>query len=596
MSKAYRNEYAHTNVYGHAVRLVDAHSALAGVHLDIGCGFGAIAEPIRELGLTYIGFDLDPDGLSDLLGRGFEARTIDLLDIDSAVKTLTEALDGRPLASITILDTLEHITTGPELLGALRSLVDVATVPLIVSVPNVSHRDIALKLLTGRWDYTPTGLLDHTHVVHHTHKLLSAMAVNAGWRECAENDIVMERSDQFFPPAHVLLEPRTPVNEFLTRLRATAESFSDVNQFVRAYLPGQSRDRSLVVERLPADRGPFLTVVLRTQGRRPTALLDALLCLTAQSDQDFEIVLVVHRPSLSEQASVEAAIEDLPARMRSRTRLLVVDGGGRARPLNVGFEAARGLYVAALDDDDLVFANWVEVFHSEAAKSPGRLVRAVAVEQEITSGLWGHDIKGFRPSGPVRKAFPSYYDLFAHFTQNFSPFMSWAFPRSLFRDLGERFDESLDTTEDWDFELRGALLCGVQETDQITCIYRRWQTGEASHTLHSPKEWRSIAERIILKLDAVPHVFPAGTIEALRSGACARGVDDRPATAARIRELEHTVHVLRVEYDLLRIEHDARVAQVTEIFGSTSWRMTGGVRRLGRLVRTGPDRGSGKAL
>ena len=46
----------------------------------------------------------------------------------------------------------------------LRRLADVHRAPLVLSVPNVTHKDLALKLLIGRRDVTEAGLLDHTHV------------------------------------------------------------------------------------------------------------------------------------------------------------------------------------------------------------------------------------------------------------------------------------------------------------------------------------------------------------------------------------------------------------------------------------------------
>ena len=78
MAPVYEHEYLPLSVYGNVVTLLRSAPKGLGVHIDIGCGYGAIAEPIRdELGLTYIGFDLAQDGLSSLSERGFEhARLI----------------------------------------------------------------------------------------------------------------------------------------------------------------------------------------------------------------------------------------------------------------------------------------------------------------------------------------------------------------------------------------------------------------------------------------------------------------------------------------------------------------------------------------
>ena len=515
----YRFEYAEGGVYGHVMRLVTAHSRNDGVHLDLGCGFGAIAENVREQGLTYIGLDYAPEGPRDLTSRGFESGTIDLLDVSAAVSTIRAVLDGRPLASVTLLDTLEHITSGADVLGALHDLAHESGAPLVVSVPNVSHRDIAIKLLSGRFDYTETGLLDQTHLVLYTERLLEAYMVGAGWREVGNADFPLERSDQQFPSDHVGLADGSLLHSLLKNLRDEAGPHGATNQFVRAYLPGSRRPTATVVDQELSHppKGPFLTVVVRTQGLRQETLRDALLCLQGQTNQDFELLLVAH-DAADNHAGIDPIVDQLPSSWRSRVRTIYVDGGGRARPLNEAFALAEGRYVAVLDDDDLVFAHWVETFADLATRSPGSMLRSVSVVQVIRPASWADDRAGVSTVRGLEHVYPPTFDLFAHFMQNFTPFMAWAFPRSLYRDLGMRFDESLDICEDWDFELRAALLVGVIDTETVTAVYRRWAAGSSSSSLHADEEWRR-AERIILaKLDAQPHIFPAGTVGRIRRG------------------------------------------------------------------------------
>src|SRR5258707_6374194 len=110
MAKIYQHEYLQLSVYGNAVGLVREHTCGTGIHLDIGCGYGAIAEPIRQLGLTYLGFDLAEDGLVSLHERGFETYGIDLSDLRRTEEIIREATGDRAIASLTLLDTLEHIT------------------------------------------------------------------------------------------------------------------------------------------------------------------------------------------------------------------------------------------------------------------------------------------------------------------------------------------------------------------------------------------------------------------------------------------------------------------------------------------------------
>jgi hypothetical protein len=527
----YHFDYAEGGVYGHVMRLVKAHARGDGVHLDLGCGFGAIAEKVRELDLTYVGLDCAPEGPRDLTSRGFESGTIDLLDVPAALSTVRAVLEGRPLASVTLLDTLEHITSGAGVLRALHEVALESGAPLVVSVPNVSHRDIAIKLLTGRFDYTATGLLDETHLVLYTERLLDAYMVGAGWREVGNADFPLERSDQRFPRDHVGLADGSLLHSLLKSLRDQAGPHGATNQFVRAYLPGARRPIATLVDQeldeVPSGR--FLTVVVRTQGLRQETLRDALLCLQGQTNQDFEVLLVAH-DATDNQPGIDLLVGQLPSPWRHRVRVLYVDGGGRARPLNAAFAVAEGRYVAVLDDDDLVFAHWVDTFAELAHRSPGSLLRSVCAVQSIRSTPWAEGRAGFTTIGGVESAYPDAFDLFDHFRQNFTPFMAWAFPRSLYRDLGLRFDESLNICEDWDFELRAALLVGVTDTDAITAVYRQWTAGSSSYSLHADEEWRRAEQAILAKLDAQPHIFPAGSISRIRQG--------HPELLSEIKRLE----------------------------------------------------------
>lgn len=265
-----------------------------------------------------------------------------------------------------------------------------------------------------------------------------------------------------------------------------------------------------------ATERPFLTVLLRTQGRRTEPLKDALLCLSAQTDEDFEVVVLVHNAVAEDADDVRAVIERLPPAFGSRVRVHEVTGGTRAKPLNVGLEAARGRYLAVYDDDDLLFANWVEEFRRVSGGSGGRLVRAVVANQTVTPELWPQDQDGFRTGSWPRPQYPDHFDQLQHFLVNFSPFMSWAFPRSLFTTFGLRFDEELHVCEDWDVILRGSMLCGVDDAAELTAIYRRWEGGESSYSTHSSLAWRESEQRVIDRINDSVMMMPPGSMASIR--------------------------------------------------------------------------------
>ena len=57
----------------------------------------------------------------------------------------------------------------------------------------------------------------------------------------------------------------------------------------------------------------------------------------------------------------------------------------------------------------------------------------------------------------------------------------------MFHDLGFRFDETLTTTEDWDYLMRVAAVVGVASTSEISSVYRWWPSNES----HVPRTWRT---------------------------------------------------------------------------------------------------------
>ncbi len=268
---------------------------------------------------------------------------------------------------------------------------------------------------------------------------------------------------------------------------------------------------------------PFLTVLLRTQGQRVEPLKDALLCLQGQTSQDFEIVVLLHDASVENAAKVRGALARQTPELRERTRLLEVTGGTRSKPLNVGVESANGRYVAVYDDDDLLFAHWVETFQREAALNNGRLIRTVVANQSVEVEPWPDDREGFRSVSWPTPEYPEHFDQLDHLVVNYSPFMSWAFPRELFHQFGVRFDEELVVCEDWDVILRGSLLCGVDNVPELTAIYRRRTHGDTSYSVHSSAEWQGAEERVIERIDRAVMLLPPGSMRVARAAVVEAG-------------------------------------------------------------------------
>ena len=254
---------------------------------------------------------------------------------------------------------------------------------------------------------------------------------------------------------------------------------------------------------------PQFSVIVRTQGRRPRSLREAVASVLAQSWTNFELLVVAHG-----DASVHrSALESLPPDIGSRPhRVLSVRGGGRSRPLNVGLDAAQGDFVCFLDDD-LARPNWFGAFAAAAREAPCTVIRAVTETQEWTTD--GSD-EPSRPTGSIETPFAPTFDLLAHMSGNSTPICSIAVPRASIERFGARFDESLPVFEDWEFLVRVAMLVGVTSIPEATTLYRRLDRGNA-HSAHDDETWLRTHAAVIDRLSARPVLLPAGDARRLAS-------------------------------------------------------------------------------
>lgn len=313
----------------------------------------------------------------------------------------------------------------------------------------------------------------------------------------------------------------------------------------------------------PSTDGPFLSVIVRTIGRRPAELGETLLCLAAQTSDDFETIVVGHNLSEEGASAVEETIENAAPWLRPRIRFMTVDGGSRSRPLNVGFAAARGRYCAVLDDDDLVFAHWVETFASREVEAGDRIIRSRCVWQEAEVVSIHGDTTTSATSAP-QLLHDEPFSFLRHVWANETPFMSVAYPRALHAAGLAQFNENLTTLEDWDYLLQAASLVGVIDVDEITSVYRRWLNAENSLASHTDQEWADNLALFEHALDARPAMLAAGETAVLRrllSGVGLEGGESRR----------------RVDTETLRDEALALIE-------SRSWRLSAPMRRLATLI------------
>ena len=140
---------------------------------------GKIVEQITE-GASVLEFGCATGYMSRYLKENKHCRVYGIEIDEEAIKTASHYLDraiccnvehvswaeeiaGEKFDYILFADVLEHLRNPDEVLRkAADFLKDDGRI--IVSVPNITHSDIILKMLLNHFEYTKTGLLDNTHI------------------------------------------------------------------------------------------------------------------------------------------------------------------------------------------------------------------------------------------------------------------------------------------------------------------------------------------------------------------------------------------------------------------------------------------------
>jgi len=144
--------------------------------LEVGCSTGYISRLMADRNCVVTGIEMDVGAAK--LARNYCAE-VHVLDLNQRewIKMLPEgAFDV-----IVLGDVLEHLLDPPSVLRQIGELLDVDG-SLVISLPNVVHWITRLKILLGRFDYEPTGTLDHTHVRFFTVKTAKKLIEDSGFR------------------------------------------------------------------------------------------------------------------------------------------------------------------------------------------------------------------------------------------------------------------------------------------------------------------------------------------------------------------------------------------------------------------------------
>lgn len=206
---------------------------------------------------------------------------------------------------------------------------------------------------------------------------------------------------------------------------------------------------------------PLVSIIVRTCGR-PSVLRETLISLRNQTYRNIEIIVVEDGKDIS-KALIQNEFSDL--------NILYYATGekvGRSKAGNLAMEKAHGKYLNFLDDDDVFYADHVEVLVYNLENTDCKAAYAMGYETPIeilSKEPYKYKIHNYL--GIHKQSFNKI--ILSH--HNYIPIQCIMFDKMLFKQYGG-LDESLDALEDWDLWVRYSLHTDFKFINKTTSLYR----------------------------------------------------------------------------------------------------------------------------
>lgn len=220
------------------------------------------------------------------------------------------------------------------------------------------------------------------------------------------------------------------------------------------------RDGAYYQNFLPSEI-PLVSIIVRTCGR-PAILRETLISLRNQTYNNLEIVVV---------EDGTAVAEDMLKKEFSDLNILYHATGqkvGRSKAGNLAMKLAHGKYLNFLDDDDLFYADHVEVLVANLVKSGKQAAYATSFETPVVISSKDPYVYEVRNYLGVHKQ-PFNRIILCH--HNYIPIQCIMFEKELFEQYGG-LDETVDALEDWDMWVRYSLHTDFDFVLKTTSVYR----------------------------------------------------------------------------------------------------------------------------
>lgn len=212
---------------------------------------------------------------------------------------------------------------------------------------------------------------------------------------------------------------------------------------------------------------PLISVITRTFGGRNQFLLHALATVAKQTYPNIEHIVV--EDGGDNLNSLVSSFKDFTAREIVYLSLPKV---GRSTAGNAGLLRATGQYCIFLDDDDLFFADHIEVLFAALSQNPTAVAAYSPAIEVITDSSYSKSCMSYKETKITQQKklmHPFDYEKLKQY--NYMAIQSVLFKTTLFQQRGG-FETDMDALEDWNLWLRYGFGNQFVYVPKATSLFR----------------------------------------------------------------------------------------------------------------------------
>ena len=272
--------------------LLDRMPLSAKTVLDIGSGSAATGMQYKRMNPNAVYFCIESDQ---------EACAVAVQRVDHVacvdVETVPHPFGEQRFDVIVFGDILEHLRDPWAVLSAQVDRLNPGGL-IVICIPNVEHWSFAYRLLTGRFDYEPMGLFDHTHLRWFTAKTTQTALRAAG---LLPYDVIARNFD--LAACNTFIEAATPTLQALGVDLDEYRSRAAPLQYVWRAATNIRERLNIVSTMLPPVGG--VSHIRVTQPMRALSAEPDLFCRIVVAgevpnfDPDSPKIFIFHRPMLA---------------------------------------------------------------------------------------------------------------------------------------------------------------------------------------------------------------------------------------------------------------------------------------------------------